>query len=60
MIYSLTPTTSVLAKEYQMEVESCLEKPAEESSTEGKKVQYRENTETFLGRTVGLAQCSHP
>jgi hypothetical protein len=27
----------VFTKEYQVEVESCLEKPAEESSAEGKK-----------------------
>jgi hypothetical protein len=27
----------MFAKEYQVEVESCLEKPAEESSAEGKK-----------------------
>jgi hypothetical protein len=32
-----TPTTSVFAKEYLVEVESCLEKTAEESSAEGNK-----------------------
>jgi len=53
VVYSLTPTTSVFTKEYQVEVESCLEKPADESSAEGKKG-------TKQGRTVGLAQGSHP
>jgi hypothetical protein len=37
MVHSLTPTTQVFIKEYQVEAESCLEKPAEKSSAEGKK-----------------------
>jgi len=43
-----------------MEVESCLEKPAEESSAEANKGTIQGEHRNIFGRTVGLAQGSHP
>jgi hypothetical protein len=63
MVYSLTPTTNIVSDSQGISGGSGIlsGKAYKRDICRGKKkVQYRENTATFLGRKVGLAQGSHP